>query len=194
MGAIRRGRPRKLNLATAKGAKPPAEAGVYRFVKRDTRQILYVGEAGKLHRRFQEHLRTGKFDPSVHDFWWSPADEQATTPERRQTEKEWIKRHSPPLNRNGGGGGRHARLPLVHPPVNSAPPDELAPESAPEPASESMWQRMGRSFTAHIREKLVTLGNEMKDALVAQAKVKLQAWAEDQKTQLIDRVKRRFRR
>jgi hypothetical protein len=79
---------------------PPDEPGMYR-INRDK-----IGVTNNLRRRKAEHERKGRIVPGVDDFWWQQAKPGVSAEELYRHEQKKITKHNPPLNVNGGGGGR----------------------------------------------------------------------------------------
>ena len=95
-----------------KRGEPEPVRGVYRYVDKNTNEIVYVGQSKNLRRRYQQHLRGDKppFDPNTQHFDWKEqtflSKVVSALMERQQKERDKIRQHNPPLNRNKGGGGR----------------------------------------------------------------------------------------
>ena len=54
MGVYKSGRP--------SSQPPPKEPGEYRIIDSDSGEIKYIGETNDLHRRFNEHKRSDRFN------------------------------------------------------------------------------------------------------------------------------------
>lgn len=104
MGIYSPGRPFKFTPATGQGCKPPHRPGEYR-IRDSAGTILYIGETNDLHRRMQEHIRSGKLTGS-HSIEFQLADGRSSSQTRRVHERSKIAQHAPQLNRSGGGEGR----------------------------------------------------------------------------------------
>ena len=106
MSIYKPGRPTKYIPGLDRGTKPPAQPGEYRIRDSEGR-IAYVGETCDLNRRMREHIATGKLSDG--SFEYQRADGRSTSATRRNHEREKIARHTPYLNRSGGGEGRPAK-------------------------------------------------------------------------------------
>ena len=83
---------------------PPSAPGIYRIIDRKTGKIIYIGTTNDLSRRPKEHQRSGLHDSKLHIFAYQLAHKDATAIARYDVEKIKIEKHTPCLNRNGGGG------------------------------------------------------------------------------------------
>lgn len=106
MGIYSSGRPTKYRPGPDKGTPPPQSPGEYR-IRDFGGEIVYIGETNNLHRRMNEHLRTGKLD-GTRSFEYQVADSSSTSETRRLHEREKIGLHNPVLNKSRGGEGRIA--------------------------------------------------------------------------------------
>jgi hypothetical protein len=97
-GVIRRGPP-------IFNRPPPPEPVIYRHRNKETGKIDYIGATNNGSRRHNEHIRSGKFDPSQQDLGWQRARDGASPEDVYGHETKKIKQHRPPLNRRNGGGG-----------------------------------------------------------------------------------------
>lgn len=85
----------------------PAKPGEYRWRKRETGEIDYVGETNNLKRREYQHERSSKpVSLDTHDFEWKVADARFSVDKRREHERKTIEKHKPILNLRAGGAGR----------------------------------------------------------------------------------------
>lgn len=100
MSILRRGRPSRQD--------PPDRPGIYRFVRKDTGEVTYVGEASNLRKRKYQHTHNGFFEPDDEYFEWQVADGRSNSDTRRDIERTKIKEHNPEKNRDRGGSGRRA--------------------------------------------------------------------------------------
>ena len=83
---------------------------VYRYKKKKTGKIGYVGETVNGRERTQRH-RTQKrpfANPTNYEMQWKKMDGRSTSRTRRKVERKQIEKHDPPYNKNAGGGGRNA--------------------------------------------------------------------------------------
>ena len=102
MGIFDRGRYSRQN--------PPGGSGLYRFICKLTKEIVYIGETVNLEHRIRIHLQSDKpVSPETHHIEWKKTDGRSTSRTRRIHERKKINQHKPRLNRRGGGGGRRAR-------------------------------------------------------------------------------------
>lgn len=108
MGTYKRGRPKKHDVATGRGEKPPCKAGTYR-INNGKGLIEYIGETCDLHRRMREHRKTGRLGGYTSQFEYQVADARSSSRTRRDREKIKIRKHAPSGNMRSGGGGRKAR-------------------------------------------------------------------------------------
>lgn len=104
--AIGPGRMHKTDTVKGKDCPIPNKPGNYRHTNKKTGEVEYVGESNNLRKRQQEHVRSGKLDTSKQNVEYSTAKKDATREQRRQTEKDHIKRHNPQGNKTIGGNGR----------------------------------------------------------------------------------------
>lgn len=100
------GRMSKTDVIKGPDCKIPNSPGTYRHRDKETGKIVYIGDTQNLKKRQQEHARNGKLDTSKQYVEYSKSKEDATREERRQTEKDHIKRHNPSGNKTQGGNGR----------------------------------------------------------------------------------------
>lgn len=106
MSIYKPGRPNKYNPSTGSGYKPPSSPGEYRL-RDGTGTLCYIGETCDLHRRTNEHIRSGKLcDGGTIEY--KVADGRSSSAARREHERMKIAQHNPLLNRSSGGEGRIA--------------------------------------------------------------------------------------
>ncbi|MBQ7976467.1 MAG: GIY-YIG nuclease family protein [Clostridia bacterium] len=111
MAIYKPGRPVKYNPSTSVGKKPPSKPGEYR-IRDNSGQISYVGETNNLARRMYQHQKTGKLPTEAggkSTFEYKLADGRSSSRTRRIHEREKIAKHTPYLNKSGGGEGRIAK-------------------------------------------------------------------------------------
>lgn len=105
MGIFKPGRPREWDPRTGEGtAPPPGSCGVYTLRQYESGKVDYTGE-GDLYTRSMAHKRNGKLTPN-HYVSYQVAPNTSSSATRRIIEREKIKKYSPALNKNKGGGGR----------------------------------------------------------------------------------------
>jgi hypothetical protein len=95
--ALGRGRPRR-------GWSPPDEPGRYAFRSVVDGVLLYVGQTDRLRTRLRQHQRAGRFAGCLFEYQVAPPG--CAKHDLCASERARIEKHRPPLNLNGGGGGR----------------------------------------------------------------------------------------
>jgi len=105
--AIGRGRMR----ATSEPDDVPQAGGVYRHVYKRSRKVVYVGKSSNdLHRRQQEHVRSGRLNLKTMRIEFSPVSPTASETDLCRTERAHIERYRPRGNKHPGGNGRPAAV------------------------------------------------------------------------------------
>ena len=107
MSIYKPGRPFKYDPYNNSGNEPPKKAGEYR-IRNGESKILYIGETCSLHRRMNEHMKSGKIQSGC-SFEYKIADGRSTSVTRREHERLKIEQHTPELNQSHGGEGRIAK-------------------------------------------------------------------------------------
>lgn len=101
------GRPREINVSQRGTSQIPAKRGEYRILKKDTKEVVYIGITNNLRRRATQHIQTGKLSTSDNCiFAFKTADGRASWRTICKHEINKIKQHSPALNQRNGGAGR----------------------------------------------------------------------------------------